>query len=167
MCPVASWQGTLMNHVLWCSDLWVGYLYGVIPSYISSSTLIVRRPYTIGQEIHWVLDTTAEKYFWFVTFLCLSEEICAWKVKFLALLMKKPIMFICVLDVRINTIVVWKRHRWRKNKRPPGLIAPLLRNPPKNTTKGRDLLFNEGIRLLNMADTSLDRFTWYEMIQIS
>ena len=49
------------------------------------------------------------------------------------------------------------------NKRPPGLIAPLLRhllgNPPKNTTKGRDLLFNEGIRLLNMADTSLDRFT--------
>ena len=37
------------------------------------------------------------------------------------------------------------------NKRPPGLIAPLLRNPPKNTTKGRDLLFNEGIRLLNRA----------------
>ena len=43
------------------------------------------------------------------------------------------------------------------NKRPPGLIAPLLRfwhllgNPPKNTTKGRDLLFNEGIRLLNMV----------------
>ena len=41
-----------------------------------------------------------------------------------------------------------------KDKRPPGLIAPLLRfwhmlgNPPKNTTKGRDLLFNEGIRLL-------------------
>ena len=37
------------------------------------------------------------------------------------------------------------------NKRPPGLIAPLLRfwyllgNPPKNTTKGRDLIFNEGI----------------------
>ena len=59
------------------------------------------------------------------------------------------------------------------NKRPPGLIAPLLRfwhlpgNPPKNTTKGRDLIFNEGIRLLNMADTSLDRFTLYEMIQIS
>ena len=58
------------------------------------------------------------------------------------------------------------------NKRPPGLIAPLLwhllGNPPKYTTKGRDLLFNEGIRLLlNMADTSLDRFTWYEMIQIS
>ena len=57
------------------------------------------------------------------------------------------------------------------NKRPPGLIAPLLRfwhllgNSPKNTTKGRDLLFNEGIRLLNMADTSLDTFTldmkWY------
>ena len=52
-----------------------------------------------------------------------------------------------------------------RNKRPPGLIAPLLRfwhllgNPPKNTTKGRDLIFNEGIRLLNMADTSLDRFT--------
>ena len=51
------------------------------------------------------------------------------------------------------------------NKRPPGLIAPLLRfwhllgNQPKNTTKGRDLIFNEGIRLLNMADTSLDRFT--------
>ena len=43
----------------------------------------------------------------------------------------------------------------------------LLGNPPKNTTKGRDLIFNEGIRLLNMADTSLDRFTWYEMIQIS
>ena len=44
------------------------------------------------------------------------------------------------------------------NKRPPGLIAPLLRfwhllgNPPINTTKGRDLIFNEGIRLLNMAD---------------
>ena len=44
------------------------------------------------------------------------------------------------------------------NKRPPGLIAPLLRfwhlrgNRPKNTTKGRDLIFNEGIRLLNMAD---------------
>ena len=43
------------------------------------------------------------------------------------------------------------------NKRTAGLIAPLLRfwhllgNPPKNTTKGRDLLFNEGIRLLNMA----------------
>ena len=39
-------------------------------------------------------------------------------------------------------------------KRPTGLIAPLLRfwhllgNPPKNTTKGRDLIFNEGIRLL-------------------
>ena len=52
-----------------------------------------------------------------------------------------------------------------QHKRPPGLIAPLLRfwhllgNPPKNTTKGRDLIFNEGIRLLNMADTSLDRFT--------
>ena len=51
------------------------------------------------------------------------------------------------------------------NKRPPGLIAPLLRfwhllgNPPKNTTKGRDLIFNEGIRLLNMADTSLEKFT--------
>ena len=51
------------------------------------------------------------------------------------------------------------------DKRPPGLIAPLLifwhllGNPPKNTTKGRDLIFNEGIRLLNMADTSLDRFT--------
>ena len=48
------------------------------------------------------------------------------------------------------------------NKRPPGLIAPLLRHwhllGPKNT-KGRDLLFNEGIGLLNMADTSLDRFT--------
>ena len=44
------------------------------------------------------------------------------------------------------------------NKRPPGLIAPLLKfcnllgNPPINTTKGRDLIFNEGIRLLNMAD---------------
>ena len=44
------------------------------------------------------------------------------------------------------------------DKRPPGLIAPLLRfchllgNPPINTTKGRDLIFNEGIRLLNMAD---------------
>ena len=54
---------------------------------------------------------------------------------------------------------------YTRNKRPPGLIAPLLRfwhllgNPPKNTTKGRDLIFNEGIRLLNMADTSLDRFT--------
>ena len=51
------------------------------------------------------------------------------------------------------------------NKRPPDLIYPLLRfwhllgNPPKNTTKGRDLLFNDGIRLLNMTDTSLDRFT--------
>ena len=50
--------------------------------------------------------------------------------------------------------------KWRKsgNKRPPGLIAPLLKfcnllgNPPINTTKGRDLIFNEGIRLLNMAD---------------
>ena len=31
----------------------------------------------------------------------------------------------------------------------------------------RDLLFNENIRQLNMADTSLDRFTRYEMIQIS
>ena len=50
--------------------------------------------------------------------------------------------------------------KFQINKRPPGLIAPhLLGNPPKNTTKGRDLLFNEGIRLLNMADTSLDRFT--------
>ena len=60
--------------------------------------------------------------------------------------------------------------KWRKvgnsgNKRLPGLIAPLLRfwhmlgNPPKNTKKGRDLIFNDGIRLLNMADTSLDRFT--------
>ena len=45
-----------------------------------------------------------------------------------------------------------------KDKRPPGLIAPLLKfcnllgNPPINTTKGRDLIFNEGIRLLNMAD---------------
>ena len=44
------------------------------------------------------------------------------------------------------------------NKRPPGLIAPLLKfcnllgNSPINTTKGRDLIFNEGIRLLNMAD---------------
>ena len=44
------------------------------------------------------------------------------------------------------------------NKRPPGLIAPLLKfcnllgNPPINTTKGRDLIFNEGIKLLNMAD---------------
>ena len=43
------------------------------------------------------------------------------------------------------------------NKRPAGLIAPLLRfwhllgNPPKNTTKGTDLLFNECIRLLNIA----------------
>ena len=60
-----------------------------------------------------------------------------------------------------------------RNKRPPGLIAPLLRfwhllgNPPKNTTKVRDLLFNRGLKLLNMADTSLDRFTWYQMIQIS
>ena len=45
-----------------------------------------------------------------------------------------------------------------QHKRPPGLIAPLLKfcnllgNPPINTTKGRDLIFNEGIRLLNMAD---------------
>ena len=44
------------------------------------------------------------------------------------------------------------------NKRPPGLIAPLLKfcnllgNPPINTTKGRVRIFNEGIRLLNMAD---------------
>ena len=44
------------------------------------------------------------------------------------------------------------------NKRPPGLIAPLLKfcnllgNPSINTTKGKDLIFNEGIRLLNMAD---------------
>ena len=60
------------------------------------------------------------------------------------------------------------------NKRPPGLIAPLLRfwhllgKPPKNTTKCRDLIFNEGIRLLNMADTSLYRFTFistFEVIQ--
>ena len=60
------------------------------------------------------------------------------------------------------------------NKRPPGLIAPLLRfwhllrKPPKNTTKCRDLIFNEGIRLLNMADTSLYRFTListFEVIQ--
>ena len=39
------------------------------------------------------------------------------------------------------------------NKRPPGLIAPLLKfcnllgNPPINTTKGRYMIFNEGIRL--------------------
>ena len=45
-----------------------------------------------------------------------------------------------------------------KYKRPPGLIAPLLKfcnllgNPPINTTKGRYLIFNEGIRLLNIAD---------------
>ena len=57
-----------------------------------------------------------------------------------------------------------------KNKRPPGLIAPLLRfwhllgNPPKNTTKDRDLIFNEGIRLLNMADTSLDRWLTHHWI---
>ena len=29
----------------------------------------------------------------------------------------------------------------------------LLGNPPKNTTIGKDLLFNEGIRLLNMIDS--------------
>ena len=52
----------------------------------------------------------------------------------------------------------WTARREIINKRPPGLIAPLLKfcnllgNPPINTTKGRDLIFNEGIRLLNMAD---------------
>ena len=64
-----------------------------------------------------------------------------------------------------TSIQNWKICSNSHDKRPPGLIALLLRfwhllgNRPKNTTKGRDLLFNEGIRLLNMADTSLDRFT--------
>ena len=65
------------------------------------------------------------------------------------IVIKIDLDFICIL-VRPTSEII--------NKRPPGLIAPLLKfcnllgNPPINTTKGRDLIFNEGIRLLNMAD---------------
>ena len=62
------------------------------------------------------------------------------------------------ISSQLINIIPKKLYTRNKDKRPPGLIAPLLRfwhllgNPPINTTKGRDLIFNEGIKLLNMAD---------------
>ena len=66
-------------------------------------------------------------------------------------------MYKFIVEILCTHTKYMKYRIQNNNKRPPGLIAPLLRiwhllgNPPKNTTKGRDLLFNEGIRLLNMA----------------